>query len=292
VGRHLLGVARACRSQLHIGCSPQLLGYPRPLLTTMAEDRPLSTANSESVTPPHSSLAFDSAPLEPPRASFFSGTGTSIGESASHHSAAPSATGPEFDKESFTQAQSATLLPAGKDSEGPPSQGAPRTRPLYRRPLWLAIAFGTLAALIFAIILPVYFTVIHKSGQSNKLSNNPGTSSGNKPSPTGNPESPSGATSGGNGSTIISGNTSFVYLNPFGGYCEFLLTSNYLPIWTPDGRRVITRLARESLLRVCVCSRFVLALWTLGGAFLGRCLTRRDIVGSPPFINFIIYFIS
>lgn len=209
----------------------------------MAEDRPISTVSSEYATPHPSLLAldgvvFDSAALDlppprPPRRSFIN-PGPSITENSSRDSHPVSTTGPEVDKESSTPALSTALLPAGKDSEALPSQDSARSRPFYRRPVWLAIALGALVALILAIVLPVYFTVIHKSNNSSsKVSNNPtGTSSGTaRPTPSGspnNPNNPSGAITGGNGSTVTSGNTSFVYTNPFGGYCEFLLTLNLL----------------------------------------------------------------
>jgi hypothetical protein len=197
----------------------------------MAEDRPTSTVYSEYATPPQSLLALDTMPLGPPRASFFS-PGPSIGGGSSRESRALSATIPEADKEDFTPAQSATLLQTGKDSESPPSRLAARTAPFYRRPVWLAIALGTLVVLVLAIVLPV--TLTHKSnGQSNKLGSNSGSGTGSSgnPSPTGNPKTSSNATSGGDGSTIISGNTSFTYSNPYGGFCEFLLISIYFRIW-------------------------------------------------------------
>jgi len=296
----------------------------------MAEDRPISTVNSEYATPPPSVLALDSAlepprtsffsagpsigpsiaedpsrdsralstagpevdkeapvlaldnaPLEPPRASFFN-PGPSIAENSLRDSRAVSTTGPEVDKEASTPAHSTALLPAGKYSEDPASQYAARSRPFYRRPVWLAIALGALVALILAIILPVYFTVIRKSNNnSNAASNSPGsgssTSSSAGPTATGSPTTPSGAITGGDGSTIISGNTSFVYKNPFGGYCEFFPTSNYLRTWAPDGRRGITRLVRE-LPASCVC--IYGPSWLLGGAAMGSVGFRRAFLGS------------
>ena len=181
-----------------------------------------------------------------------------------------STTGPEGDKEASTAAQSTALLPVGRASDDSHSKYSARPVPFYRRPVWLAIALGALVALILIIILPVYFTVIHKSNNnSTKASKNPGssTSSGARPTPTGNPNTPSGATTGGNGSTIISGNTSFVYNNPYGGYCEFLPSSYYLRTWAPDGRRVITRLARE-LPTLCLCV-FTVPLGLLRGPAMG-----------------------
>lgn len=199
----------------------------------MAEVRPLTSSTEYSTAPP-SMFAPDTAPLEPPRASYFS-PGASIGENSPRDSYVPSTTGPENDKEASTPAQSAALLPAGKDSEGAlNSQQAPRTTPFYRRPVWLALALGALVALILIIILPLYFTVIHKSGgnASNRTSKNPGSGNGNSTNPNGSPKSPtnSNAISGADGSTIISGNTSFTYRNSFGGTCEFFLTSNHIHI--------------------------------------------------------------
>ncbi|KAI0001010.1 hypothetical protein BJV77DRAFT_256093 [Russula vinacea] len=192
----------------------------------MAEDRPVSTVtsaiNSEYTTPPPSMPSLpglDSAPLEPPRASFFS-PGPSIGENSPRDSRVESATGQETDKEGFTPGHSSTVLPLGKpeDSEAPLSQLAPRGRPFYRRPAGLAIALGALVAVILAIALPV--SLIHKGKHSQSNSSNPGN--GNGPgSGNGNPSSPknsSNAITGGDGSTIVSGNTTFVYKNPFGGY--------------------------------------------------------------------------
>jgi len=239
----------------------------------MAEDRPTSTVNSEYATPPVSVLALDGVPLEPPRASFFS-PGPSIGDNSSRDSRALSAMGPEVDREGSTPAHSTALLPTTKDTEGveaPFSQHyAPRSVPFYRRPVWLAIALAALVALILIIILPVYFTVIKNNGNSNKLSNNSGsgTSTSNAPNPTSTPIN-AGATTGGDGSTVFTGNTSFTYRNPFGGYCEFFsLPRNCLRIRAPDGCCMITRLARE-LSRVSVRSQFLLAMEWPAMDFMG-----------------------
>jgi hypothetical protein len=190
----------------------------------MAEDRPTSMAHSEYATPPVSVLALDSTPLEPPRASFF-GPGPSIGDNSSRDSRAFSATGPEGDKEASTAAQSTTLLPVHRDAgvEGLPSQYVSRSVPFYRRPARLAIALGALVALILIIILPVYFTVIKKHGNSTNISSNPGsgTSTSGAPKATGTPVN-KGAITGGDGSTVITANGSFTYQNSFGGYCKFL----------------------------------------------------------------------
>jgi hypothetical protein len=195
----------------------------------MAEDRPLSTAQTEYATPapslPPSLPVVDSAPLEdleaplePPRRSFLA-PGASIASSP-RDSRAESTTGPENEK-AFTPGQSTTYLQVGKDAEAPLSQPVPKTRPIYRRPVWLAIAAGALVAVALAVALPVSLTHKSKHTQSNSSGNKPsGNGTGN-----GNPNSPnntSNAITGGDGSTITSNGTSFVYKNPYGGFCEFL----------------------------------------------------------------------
>jgi hypothetical protein len=191
----------------------------------MAEDRPLSTVNSEYGTPAPSLPALD-APLEPPRASFFSGPGPSIGESSPRDSRVDSTTGPENDKEGTTPGQSTTLLPVGKEEGAVFSYPASRARPFYRRPAGLAIALGALVAVVLAIALPV--SLVHK-GKNSQSNGSKGSGNGTGPgSGNGNPKSPtntSNAITGGDGSTITSGNTSFVYHNSFGGTCEFLFPS-------------------------------------------------------------------
>jgi glucan 1,3-beta-glucosidase len=205
----------------------------------MAEDRPVSTANTEYATPPPSLPpplpVVDSAPLEapldvsldvplePPRASFLL-PGPSIASSP-RDSRADSTSGPENEKEGFTPGHSTTLLPVGKpegeDAEAPLSQPAPKDRPIYRRPAWLAIAAGALVAVVLAIALPVALTHKTKHNQSNN-SSQPGSGSGPGNGNSTNPKNPSNAITGGDGSTVTSGNTTFVYKNPYGGFCEFL----------------------------------------------------------------------
>lgn len=216
----------------------------------MAEDRPLSTAQTEYATPapslPPSLPVVDSAPLrdleaplEPPRASFLA-PGPSIASSP-RDSRAESTTGPENEK-IFTPGQSTAYLQDGKpeDAEAPLSQPVSKTRPIYRRPVWLAIAAGAIVAIALAVALPVSLTHKSKHTQSNNSGNKPnggnGTGSGNPNSP----NNPSNAITGRDGSTVVSGNTSFVYKNPYGGICEFLFSSHrLLRMWAPDGRRLM-----------------------------------------------------
>lgn len=191
----------------------------------MAEDRPLSMANTEYATPapslPPSLPLVDSppledleAPLEPPRASFLA-PGPSI-PSTPRDSRVESTTGPENEK-GYTPGHSTAYL--GRDSEAPLSQPAPKSRPIYRRPVWLAIAAGALVAVALAVALPL--SLSHKSNHSQSNSNNPGSGGPGNGNPN-KPNTTSNAITGGDGSTITTGNTSFVYKNPFGGYCEFL----------------------------------------------------------------------
>jgi hypothetical protein len=194
----------------------------------MAEDRPISTVNSDYATPMHSPLNLDNGTLEPPRASFFNpGLSPDLGNTP-RDSIAASTNGPEQSRDGLTPAESTTFLPAGKESETVLPERAIATKPPYRRPAFLAVAVAALVAIILTIILPVYFVVIHKNKNSSNLANGNGNGSGNgSGSGNGNgknPPSSSNATTGGDGSIIVSGNTSFIYHNSFGGYCEFSLS--------------------------------------------------------------------
>ncbi|KAI9465211.1 glycoside hydrolase family 5 protein [Lactarius psammicola] len=185
----------------------------------MAEDRPVSTVNSDYATPLHSPLSLDSATLEPPRASFFN-PGPSLDHGTPRDSITPSASGPEQDRDGITPAQSTTFLPAGKESGTITPLRAIAVKPLYRRPVFWAIALAAFVAIILSVILPVYFVVIRKNNGNLSTNNNDngtttGSGNGNGNNP---PPSTSGATSGGDGSTIVSGNTSFTYSNSFGGF--------------------------------------------------------------------------
>lgn len=150
--------------------------------------------------------------LEQPRASFLdSNTGNSINS---------------------TPNNSSPLLATNKaeaDSLVQERQENPREAK-RRRPLVLALAgLAILAIVVLAVILPVYFTII-KPKQDRKNNNDASASSspGGIGSGTGNPASPTGATTGGNGSQIITDtNTTFTYINNFGGYCELLTNPSF-----------------------------------------------------------------
>lgn len=186
----------------------------------MAGERLGSTATSDYVTPPHSPISLESAlPLPSPLNS-----APYNRESNPSVSVVAGATGPEPDKEGATPGESTAFLPAGNDSVTLPQSGPIATTPFPgRRPVRWAVALAALVAVVLAAFIPVYFTVIHKShgGKSNNAVN--GGSGSGSGSGTGNPGSTTDATSGGDGSTIISGNTSFTYSNPFGGYCKLIV---------------------------------------------------------------------
>ena len=212
----------------------------------MTEERLLSMATPAPSLPPtlpvvdSTRLEDLEAPLEPPRRSFLA-SGPSI-PGTPRDSRAESTTGPENERSS-PSARSTAYLPVGRDSytEAPLSEPVPKSRPFYRRPIWLAIAAGTLVAVILAIALPVSLSHKSKHTQSNN-SGKPGKPGSNGPG-NGNPNSPnntSNAITGGDGSTIVSGGTSFVYNNSFGGFCEFLFyTKTFLRTWAPDGRHMM-----------------------------------------------------
>ena len=186
-------------------------------------DRPISTVNSDYATPMHSPLNLDNGTLEPPRASFFNpGPSPDLGNTP-RDSIAASTGGPEQSRDGLTPAESTTFLPTSKESETVLTQREIPTRPLYRRPAFLAVAAAALVAIILSVVLPVYFVVIHKNNSSSKLANGDngnGSGSGSGNGNGKNPPSSSNAITGGDGSTIVSGNTSFIYHNSFGGYCE------------------------------------------------------------------------
>ena len=112
----------------------------------------------------------------------------------------------------LTPSASAPLVPESEKSlEENVSDQPKRRTPLFRRPIfWLAVT-AAVVALVLAVILPVYFTVIKPKNSGGGGSTNGGS---------GNPKSTSGLTTGGDGSTVTTDNgTEFTYQNPFGGFC-------------------------------------------------------------------------
>ena len=218
----------------------------------MAEDRPISTVNSDYATPMHSPLNLDNGTLEPPRASFFNpGPSPDLGNTPRDSIAA--STGAEQSRDGLTPAESTTFLPAGKESETVLTQRAIPTKPLYRRPAFLAVAAAAVVAIILIVVLPVYFVVIHKNNNSSKAANGNGSGSGSG-SGNGNgknPPSSSNAITGGDGSTIVSGNTSFIYHNPFGGYCESSLALQLHPCFFFGA--LLARNVHQSYLFLTLC---------------------------------------
>lgn len=103
---------------------------------------------------------------------------------------------------------------------GDATQG--RMRTTRKRMWWLLGITIVLIVVVLAIILPIVFVVIkrHHGGSSG--------SSGSSSGPASNPESPTGDITGGDGSTIkMADGSTFVYKNPFGGFCKFHFTLLY-----------------------------------------------------------------
>lgn len=95
--------------------------------------------------------------------------------------------------------------------------GAGRKRPFYKRPWFYLLLVVAVAVIALAVALPV--TLVHKHngpGASGGSSSGGGGSGGG-----GGKGSTALATSGGNGSTVTTNDGStFVYNNPYGGFCE------------------------------------------------------------------------
>ena len=119
---------------------------------------------------------------------------------------------------SFTPSANAPLVPEtekGFDSED--SSDLPdRRRSLFRRPVFWLVAAAAVVAVVLAVILPVYFTVIKPKTNA---SSGGGNSNGGNGNGAGGPK-PNGLTTGGDGSVVTMDNgTEFTYHNPFGGFC-------------------------------------------------------------------------
>ena len=97
--------------------------------------------------------------------------------------------------------------------------------------MW-AVILGALAVVLVAVLVPVGLLVIRKksghveeasSGGSAAGSTSGAGAGGGQPE---NPKSQANAITGGNGSMITTENgTTFMYVNNFGGYCEFFFCS-------------------------------------------------------------------
>ncbi|KAF5374698.1 hypothetical protein D9615_008928 [Tricholomella constricta] len=179
-------------------------------------DRPVSAVSDNLETAIHTPLpAGDYDLLDPPRASYLESDTPTPRDS--------------FTPSSLPSNNSGPLLPEPTKlelSEFP--EELPRTAPRRRRPLFLIlVGLVTLAIIVLAIILPVYFTVI-KPKQRNAHADGiagPSTTTHAGDGPVGGggsgdgPPSNSKATSGGDGSTVTKDDGStFTYMNKFGGY--------------------------------------------------------------------------
>jgi len=116
-----------------------------------------------------------------------------------------------------TPYDSEILLPATNNEdyteEGDPIAPSPSSPKAMRRPLlFLLTSLVALIAVVLAVILPVYFTVIKpRNVRTSQFSSNGGNGI------------PTNAITGGDGSTIkASDGTTFTYNNKLGGICKFI----------------------------------------------------------------------
>ena len=110
-----------------------------------------------------------------------------------------------------------------------------------RSVILLVLLLVALALIIVAVIVPVYFIVIkpklnESKNKSNTPGGGPGPNSGGPGGSTPSPVSPN-ATIGGDGSTIHAADGStFIYHNPFGGFCKCFAAFIFCPIETIAAR--------------------------------------------------------
>ena len=131
-----------------------------------------------------------------------------------------------------TPAESSPFLPHNnKEASFGTSQDVlpnPRRRPLYRRPWFWVAAIVAIVVVALAVVLPVIFVVVKPgqhhstSGSSSSGSSGSNDSGSGQSGSNGSGSTPQGAIkTGGDGSTVTKDDGStFVYHNPFGGYCE------------------------------------------------------------------------
>ena len=135
-----------------------------------------------------------------------------------------------------TPAESSPFLAQGnKEANFIDSRDAlPARRPLYKRTWFWVAAVVAVVVVALAVVLPVIFVVV-KPGQHHSTSGASSSSSSGSSGSNGSGDSGSngsgttttktGITIGGDGSTVTKDDgTTFVYKNPFGGYCECLST--------------------------------------------------------------------
>ena len=181
--------------------------------------RPDSQIESSGMVPGTPSQ--DTQFLEPPRASYLEQTpepgSDSPRGSVALHSAGNASPLLSQDEKRFSEA---FADPAPELLSAEPS----RKRSILTRPIFWAVASLSLAIVVVAVVVPVYFLVIKPHSN---LSSSPSTPSG-AGGGGGGSGGPSGKslTTGGNGSTVTtSDGSTFTYINNFGGFCEFAYSS-------------------------------------------------------------------
>ncbi|KAH7883443.1 glycoside hydrolase family 5 protein [Phlebopus sp. FC_14] len=170
----------------------------------MSSDRPVSQTDTF-ITAPNTPLQ-QTQQLQPPRASYLAPSQTP--ETANTPRGSVFAQSPDNSSPLLPEAEKRNNDAFAEES----SSSQPKPRSIFKRPIFWLATLATLAIVVLAVVLPVYFVVIKPRQTSSSAAS--GTGSG-----TGNPESPSGATTGGNGSLVTtSDGTTFTYINPFGGF--------------------------------------------------------------------------
>jgi glucan 1,3-beta-glucosidase len=189
----------------------------RPLTTTTDTDTDVfgtPTANTPLVTP--QPLGRDGMPGPVPSAFSLSPTATPRDSTYNNYV--------ERDYVGTPNNNSAPLLPPGDNADnaynkegGMHPGSAARRRPFYKRPWFCLLLLAAAVVIALAVALPV--TLVGKKSSSSGGAS--GGSSGGGGSGGGGGKGGNLATSGGNGSTVTADDGStFVYNNPFGGFCE------------------------------------------------------------------------
>jgi glucan 1,3-beta-glucosidase len=223
------------RSRIAQGASlfASLNHHCQDILVTMSSARPESQWTEPFNTAPNTPLQ-DTQLLEPPRASYLA-TQTPETSNSPRGSVAQS----QDNSSQLLLQHEKQLNEAFAEDPRSESASQPTKRPIFSRPrFWLA-ALVVLALVILAVVLPVYFVVIKPHQNTLASPSSSGSGGSGTGSGTGNPGSPTGATTGGNGSLVTtSDGTTFTYINPFGGFCKYLISPpfklDFRGCWVPS----------------------------------------------------------
>ena len=174
-------------------------------------DRPSNASLAQAAATPLPDNTDGSSLREPQPQFLESRTPSSLGPTGAESAIADSTTALGGKQEQSVSNEDPEVAAATEDKSG------------KKRTLILALAgLAALAVIVIAVVVPVYFKVIKKSNADTGSA-----SAGSGSSHTGTAATPTSTaaarpTSGGNGSTVTLANgTTFTYVNPFGGICEY-----------------------------------------------------------------------